>query len=366
MYHLNLAAQGAPRNPFRNEDYDDLAAFYARSPHLQPTPLRSLTALARTLGLGALHVKDESSRFGLNAFKTLGVRYALDRLRREGRIAGDATLVCASAGNHGRAVARAARDLGVRARVYMSDSASEAPRRAIASEGAEVVIVRGTYEEAVREMARDAGERGWTIVSDRSWDGYDEIPLLIMLGYTRIVEEIHAQLPERPDVVFAQGGVGGLVGGVAAGLLHFWGAGRPRLVACEPVEAACLLESARAGEPITITASLNTMMAGLRCATPSPAAWPVIAGCADAFVAVDDERVANAMRRLARPMEGDPPIESGPSGACGVASLIAVMRDEGLRPVRETLGLGARSQVVAINTEGATDPDLYRRLLTKV
>lgn len=362
MFFLN-SARRAGRAPYDAGDYADVAAFYARHPELEPTPLRWLPAAARSLGIGELHVKDESRRFGLNAFKSLGVRYALDRLQREGRIPRDAVLVCASAGNHGRAVARAARDLRLKSRVYMSSATTDGPNRAIAGEGAEVVIVDGTYDNAVRRMAADASAHGWTIVSDTSWPGYDEIPRLIMLGYTWLVEEVARQIPAVPDVVFAQGGVGGLVCGVAAGLDRHWPTLAPRLVVCEPSSAACLLASARAGRATTIEGPLDTIMAGLRCAEPSSAAWPVIASRADAFVAVDDEAAIAAMRMLAQPLESDPAVEAGPSGACGLGALTAVMRERRFGPVREALGLGSASRVVVINSEGATDPELYVRLL---
>jgi diaminopropionate ammonia-lyase len=362
-FHLNPSARRHASTPYGPEEYEDVAAFYAAHPELEPTPLRALPAFARALGVGELHVKDESRRFGLTAFKSLGVRYAIDRLRRDGRIADGATLVCASAGNHGRAVAHAARSLGLAARVYMSSASSEAPRRAIASEAAEVVIVPGTYDDAVRVMAADAAAHGWTVISDTSWPGYEEIPRLIMLGYTHIVDELRFQLPAPPDVVFVQGGVGGLVHGAAAGLRHYWPDLPPRLVACEPTSAACLLRSARAGQPTVVREPLTTIMAGLRCAEPSPAAWPLIAESADAFVTIDDDKAMGAMRMLAHPMGRDPQVESGPSGACGFGALVAVMREEALRPVREALALNAASRVVVINTEGATDRELYERVL---
>ena len=362
LYHVNPAARASSHQPFDRADYDDLAAFYARHPELRPTPLRTLPAFARALGVGALHVKDESSRFGLNAFKSLGVRYAVDRLQQT--LGPGATLVCASAGNHGRAVARVARDLGLASRVYMSNASSDAPRRAIAAEGAEVIVVDGSYEDAVRRMAADAEAHGWTIVSDTSWDGYEETPRLIMLGYTRLVSEVREQLGEAPDVVFAQGGVGGLVCGVAAGLVHEWPHNRPRLVACEPTGAACLLASARTGRMTAVEGPIATIMAGLRCAQPSPAAWRAIGDLVDAYVAIEDAQAIAGMRMLARPLGQDPPIEAGPSGACGFASLVAVMRDSSLRPVRDALALGPSSRIVVINTEGATDRDLYARLVT--
>jgi diaminopropionate ammonia-lyase len=362
-YHLNRRARDTRVNPFGADEYADLAGFYARHPELEATPLRQLPGRARALGVGMLHVKDESARFGLNAFKTLGVRYASDRLQREGRLRRGATLACASSGNHGRAVARAARGLGLAARVYMSSAATAAVRRNITSEGAEVIVVEGTYEDAVHAMARDAEANGWTIISDTSWPGYHEIPRLIMLGYTRIVDELRMQMDAPADVVFAQGGVGGLVCGVAAGLVQHFGEKRPRLVASEPFDAACLLASARAGHLVTLPNPPTTIMAGLRCAEPSPAAWPTIDALADAFVTIDDEAAMAAMRMLVSPIGDDPRIEAGPSGACGFAALVAVMRDEALRPVRDALGLGPASRVVVINTEGATDRELYDRVV---
>jgi diaminopropionate ammonia-lyase len=163
--------------------------------------------------------------------------------------------------------------------------------------------------------------------------------------------------------VFVQGGVGGLVCGVAAGLLHVWPVDRPRLVACEPLDAACLLASAQSGRLAALDGPLTTIMAGLRCAEPSPAAWPTIHALADAFVAIDDDTTMAGMRMLANPLGKDPAVEAGPSGACGFAALVAVMRDDTLRPVREALGLGSTSRVVVINTEGATDRELYDRVV---
>lgn len=372
LYHLPCG--GSPRDapssawedPYSAWEYEDLAAFYRRNPALGATPLRPLPCFGQALGVAELHVKDESSRFGLQAFKSLGVSYALDRLQRAHRIGEGTTLVCASAGNHGRAVAHAARGRGLPCHVYMGAFSTDATRRAIAAEGAEVVVVEGTYEDALRAMVAAADARGWTIVSDTSWAGYDEIPRLIMLGYSRLVTELRTELGRPPDVVFAQGGVGGLVCGVAAGLAHEWPDARPRLVACEPSTAACLLASARAGHPVTLGGEVDTIMSGLRCAAPSPAAWPVIARLVDAYVAIDDSLAIAGMRALARPLGHDPRIEAGPSGACAFASLVAVMRDGAFRAVRDALRLGASSRVVVINTEGATDPELYDRLVSPV
>jgi diaminopropionate ammonia-lyase len=162
-------------------------------------------------------------------------------------------------------------------------------------------------------------------------------------------------------VVVAQGGVGGLIAGVAAGLAHEWGPDAPKLVACEPVNAACLLASARAGTATSVNGPLDTIMAGLRCGEPSGAAWDILQDRVAAFVTVDDADAVGAMRMLARPLGRDPVIVAGPSGACGIAALARMTSDPGLAPVRDALGLGSPSRVVAVNTEGATDPDAYAR-----
>ncbi len=179
---------------FSAAEYAQMRAFFAGRPELAPSPLRELPALARDLGIGRLFAKDETGRFGLNAFKLLGARFAVETLLMEGAIRPGATLVCASEGNHGRAVARAARDAGCAARVYMAHDASPSRVNAIAGEGAEVIKVDGSYDDAVRIMQAEADRNRWTIVSDTAWEGYERIPRLIMLGYTRMLDEIHDPL----------------------------------------------------------------------------------------------------------------------------------------------------------------------------
>ena len=359
----------SPRDPafkglFSPADYADVAAFYDSRPDLAPTPLLELPALARTLGVGALLVKDETARFGLSAFKSLGARYAMARLPQSALRQG---VVCATAGNHGRAVARAARDLGAACTVFVPAPVPESSdtERTIRDDriagmrgdGAQVVDVPGTYEEAVERAAAHGARTGATIVSDTSWPGYDAIPRDIMAGYTRLFEEASRQWSAVPDVVIVQGGVGGLVCAAASWLAFEYGARRPVLIACEPKTAACLMESARAGRPISLEPSRagRTFMSGLRCAEPSPAAWPAVRDGVDAFVAIPDEYARDAMNRLAGRTTGagvDPPIDAGPSGACGVGALLALASEPALGDVRAACHFGTSTRVLAIVTEG--------------
>ncbi|HEX4932260.1 MAG TPA: pyridoxal-phosphate dependent enzyme [Gemmatimonadaceae bacterium] len=331
--------------------------FHAANPLLRATPLRSLSSLSASLGIGPLDVKDETERYGLDAFKITGVSYALHRLSA----AGAQHIVCATAGNHGRAVARGARDRRLPCTVFVPALRTEDPIeartrtarvRAMHEDGARVVDVDGTYEDAVERAADFARTSGATVVSDTSWDGYETIPRWIMAGYTRLFEEASGQWDDRPDVVIVQGGVGGLVCAAVSWFAHRFGPRRPFLIACEPENAACLLASAAAGHPVTIDSTLETIMAGLRCAAPSPLAWPPIASLVDAFVTIRDADVVQMLNTLCELPAGER-IAAGPSGACGLATLAAIMRTDEYAPVRQAARMDRSTRVLAVVTEGA-------------
>jgi diaminopropionate ammonia-lyase len=345
---LPKAAQGL----FSANEYVDMRAFFAARPQLAATPTQSLSGLASTLGLGSLYVKNETARFGLNAFKLLGARFALEALIADGTISKGDLLTCASEGNHGRAVARAARECGCRAKVYMAHDAAQARVDAIAGEGAEVIRVRGSYDDAVRLLQDDARATGATIVSDTSWTRYERIPRLIMLGYTRMAEEI-ASAGLRPDVVFVQGGVGGLLCGVASWFAMHSPA--TRIVCVEPTSAACLQASAQAGKPVAVDGELTTAMAGLRNREVSPLAFDAVRSIVSAFVAIDDAWTIEAMRALK--VAG---ISAGASGAAALGGVLAICRDDSMAEVRRSLQLDAKARVVAIVSEGVTDPSHWQ------
>jgi diaminopropionate ammonia-lyase len=345
-----------------------MRAFFAGRPALAPTPLRELPALARDLGIGRLYAKDESSRFGLNAFKLLGARFAIETLLAERTIRPGATLVCASEGNHGRAVARAARDAGCAARVYMAHDASPARVAAIAGEGADVITVDGSYDDAVRIMQVDADKHQWTIISDTAWEGYERIPRLIMLGYTRMLDEIRepGASPRGAvdfDFLFVQGGVGGLLCATASWCAFHHSDPHPRVVSVEPTSAACLQASARAGTPVAVTGPLTTTMAGLRNREVSAPAFISLLPNVDAFMAIDDAWANEATRAMGRPRAEDPPIAAGASGSAALGGLVALCRDMSLAEARARLGLTSSSRVIVIVSEGVTDPEAWRTAL---
>jgi diaminopropionate ammonia-lyase len=286
--------------------------------------------------------KDESQRSSLLAFKLLGVEYAVQRLKETRRLPAGSRLVCATDGNHGHAVAHVARKYAHPATVYVPGYTVCARIQGIHNEGAKVVVVDEGYDTAVLEAARFAKREGAIVVSDTSWPGYDEIPHWIMAGYTQIMNEAASQwLPDpSPDVVLVQVGVGGLAGAIASWLCHRYGTNRPFLIACEPVGAGCLLESFRAGGPVRLEGSLPTIMAGLRCGQVSMIAWPVLAETVDACFAIKDQYAARAMHLLARPEGDDPVVQAGESGACGLATLLAILKTHSLDPseTRQELG----------------------------
>jgi diaminopropionate ammonia-lyase len=359
---------------------DEAARVLAQRADYAPTPIRALPALAAALGVGAIWVKDESGRLGLGSFKALGGAYAVVRLaleeaaRRLGRhvdpaevhtpelraVAAGTTFACATDGNHGRSVAHGAALVGARAVIFVHAGVSDVRVAAIAGFGAEIVRVAGTYDDSVVEAARVCAAQGWVTVADTSWPGYERIPGLVMQGYTLMVRELVGALPERPTHVFVQAGVGGLAAAVAGHLADAYGGDRPTVVVVEPARAACVYASAAAGRLVKVAPGEPTVMAMLECYEPSLVAWRVLARTATAYMTVDEDDAVAAMRRLARPAEGDPPIVAGESGGAGVAGVIRAATDAGARAV---LGIDAASRVAAINTEGATDPARYRALV---
>jgi diaminopropionate ammonia-lyase len=344
------------------------------------TPLHSLPALAAELQLGAIHLKDEGFRLGLGSFKALGGAYAVVRLvleeaaRRLGRpvdfdamsspqvraVAAGMTVTCATDGNHGRSVAQGAQFIGAKAVIFVHGGVSESRVAAIARFGAQMVRVAGTYDDSVAEAARVGAQRGWTVVSDTSWPGYERIPGLVMQGYTAIVREALRALPAPPTHVFVQAGVGGVAAALAAHLAIVLGDKRPTFVVVDPARAACIFETARAGHPVKIPHGEPTVMAMLECYEPSPVAWRVLARVADAFMTVEDADAVAVMNRLARPAGDDPPIVAGESGGAGLAGAIRAATDPA---IRAKLGLDGASRVFAVITEGATDPQRYAELV---
>ncbi|WP_137391140.1 diaminopropionate ammonia-lyase [Rhodoligotrophos defluvii] len=355
--------------------------FLALWGEVTPTPLVPLPDIAAEAGVDSVLIKDEGRRLGLGSFKALGGAYAVMTLVRQmlqqqlGREVGIAellspaarafartvTVCCATDGNHGKSVAAGARLVGCRSVIFVHAGVTQARADSIGAD--EIVRVDGTYDDSVNEAERVSRERGWLLVSDTSWPGYEEIPGLVCQGYTVLAEEVLEQSADMgfgpPTHVFLQAGVGGFASGVAGYLADRLGPGRCKAVIVEPERAACLYRSAGLGRLTSIPATEPTVMAMLECYTPSLIAWRILEKVAHGFMTVSEDHAKDAVRRLAFRSDGEP-IVAGESGAAGLAGFLAAAADPALRAA---LVLGPDSRVLLINTETASDPASYARIV---
>ncbi|WP_276954488.1 diaminopropionate ammonia-lyase [Enterocloster lavalensis] len=366
-------------------------AFHESFPQYTTTPLTRLDRMAAYLGLKEVYVKDESYRFGLNAFKVLGGSFAMaryiagetgrdvselpysvltsDKLREE---FGQATFFTATDGNHGRGVAWAAGRLGQKAVVHMPKGSTQTRLENIAKEGAQVDIQEMNYDDCVRLAAKEADEteRG-VIVQDTAWDGYEEIPSWIMQGYGTMAMEAGEQLKDygcdRPTHVFVQAGVGSLAGAVVGYFTNLYPDNPPTFVVVEADAAACLYKGATAGDgdPRIVDGDMQTIMAGLACGEPNTISWDILKNHVKVFIAAPDWVAASGMRMLAAPIKGDAPVTSGESGAAPFGALAAIMTMEEYRDLRLEIGLDENSSVLLFSTEGDTDPERYKNIVWK-
>ncbi|WP_249299842.1 diaminopropionate ammonia-lyase [Feifania hominis] len=357
--------------------------YHESFPMYEPTPLANLPALAKRLGVGSIMVKDESKRFGLNAFKVLGGSYAIGSLiaqrlglselswdalqaaRRRGALDG-MTFITATDGNHGRGVAWTAGQLGCRAIVYMPRGSAAERLENIRATGAEACILDLPYDDVVRRAAAEACENGWTLVQDTAFDGYEEIPKRIMQGYLTMGEELAQQLRDEPPThVFVQSGVGSFPAALTAWFAARYGERRPTVVTVEPHTADCVFRTAQAndGSRHFVTGEMKTISAGLACGEPNPLAWEILKSFGEYYLSIPDEITMRAMRILGNPMPGDCRVVSGESGAAGFAAAVEILENSAYAPLRRAMGLDSRAKILCISTEGDTDRENYRRIV---
>lgn len=363
--------------------------FHKSFPEYSVTPLVSLDSLSETLGLKGIYLKDESYRFGLNAFKVLGgsysmAKYLAQRLNKD--IAelpyetlisdevkeqlGDITFVTATDGNHGRGVAWTANRLKQKSVVYMPKGSSITRLENIRKEGATASIEDMNYDDAVRLAAKYAKEHNGLVVQDTAWEGYEEIPAWIMQGYGTMGIEALEQLREdfkvnRPTHIFLQAGVGSMAAGIQGFFASVFGEDCPKTVIVEAKEAACYYESALAndGKPRAVGGDMPTIMAGLACGEVNIIGFEVLKNYSKAFVSAPNYVAANGMRVLGNPIGQDKKVISGESGAVTLGLVYELMTNEAYKDLKETIGLNEESRVLLFSTEGDTDPDKYREIV---
>ena len=350
----------------------------SRWPGYRATPLYRLDALASDIGVAGIFYKDESQRFQLKSFKALGGAYAVARQlqqqieRQTGKAASIADLLekkhasvvddivisCATDGNHGRSVAWGCQMFGCSCVIYIHRDVSAGRKQAMEQYGAEVIRIDGNYDDSVKQADADARKYGRIIVSDTSYPGYMDIPRDVAIGYTVMLAEAVEQMQGAiPTHVFIQAGVGGLAASVCAYFWELWEARRPRFIVVEPERANCLQQTAANGEPVAVEGDLETLMAGLSCGEVSLLAWDILKPGADDFMTLGEAAVAPCMRLLAA---NNPSIEAGESAVAGLGAAIVARQDPDMAA---QLGLDQSSLIFVIGTEGATDPELYRRLV---
>ncbi|MHB9940862.1 diaminopropionate ammonia-lyase [Clostridium sporogenes] len=362
--------------------------FHQSFPQFTKTPLVNLDNLAKHLGIAGVYVKDESYRFGLNAFKVLGGSFSMGKYlaKRLGKDIsevsyekltseearkklGDITFITATDGNHGRGVAWTATQLNQKSIVYMPKGSSLTRLENIRKEGAKASITEFNYDDAVRLAASEAKENGWVMVQDTAWEGYEEIPTWIMQGYGTMASEALEQLRElnveKPTHIFVQAGVGSLAGAVQGYFASVFKDECPITVIVEADEADCLYRSAVAGDgkPRAVTGDMPTIMAGLACGEANTIGWEVLKSYSSTFVSCPDWVSANGMRMLGNPIKEDKKIISGESGSVTSGLLNAIMTNDDMKELREQLKLDENSRVLLFSTEGDTDPDKYRKIV---
>jgi diaminopropionate ammonia-lyase len=359
-------------------------AFHKSFPMYRETPLAQLPETAKEMGLDKIYVKDESYRFGLNAFKVLGGSFAIGNyLARKlnksidevsfsmlldpevKKQLGDLTFVTATDGNHGRGVAWTANQLGMKSVVYMPKGSAEERLENIRAAGADASITDLNYDDAVRLANRQAEEKGWIVVQDTAWEGYEEIPTWIMQGYGTMGLEAFEQLPEKPTHIFLQAGVGSMAGAMAGLLSDIYGEDRPIIVIVEPNKADCLFRTAEANDGTLhiVTGNMDTIMAGLACGEPCSVGWNVLKNYADFFISCPEYVAANGMRILGNPLGKDDRVISGESGAAAFGAVAEIMKNPELANMKEALGLDENSRVLCFSTEGDTDKENYKAIV---
>ncbi|MBQ3615456.1 MAG: diaminopropionate ammonia-lyase [Anaerotignum sp.] len=384
VLNIKAAERREDISAFSVEEAAKAHRFHSTFSEYKETPLVSLGKLAEKMGVKSIYLKDESFRFGLNAFKVLGAGYAIANeigkrigkdiaeLSAESILSkdtkekiGDITFVTATDGNHGRGVAWTANQLGQKAVVYMPKGSALERLENIRKEGATADIMDMNYDEAVRLAQKMAEEKGWVVVQDTAWEGYEDIPRWIMQGYTTMGYEIMEQISEKPTHIFLQAGVGSMAGAMTGFFSNLYAEEKPMIVIVEPAKADCLYQTAKAddGKLHIVTGDMDTIMAGLACGEPCTIGWDVLKGYADAFVRCPEYMAADGMRLLAAPVKGDTAVVAGESGAAAFGAMANILLDEELAEYKNLLKLDENSRILCISTEGDTDRENYQNVV---
>lgn len=362
---------------------DEAINYHKNFSEYSETSLHILKNYSKKVGIKNVFIKDESTRFGLNAFKVLGASFAIGKYidkminkdmseitfeylksgqwKKELK---DITLVSTTDGNHGRGVAWTAKQLEVPCRIYMPKGSTENRLKNITDLGAYGEITEYNYDETVRLVNELAKKNGWTIIQDTAWEGYEDIPKWIMKGYSTLAKEVIKELKENiPTHIFLQAGVGAFAGVMASVFTEEYIKNPPKIILVEPSNAACFFKSSLNNKCTAVGGDLNTIMCGLACGEPNPLGYEILSRYCDVFLSVSDEMTKRGMKMLNKPLKDDPKIISGESGAVGMGVLDEIMTNPEYDKLKTYLELNEKSNVLIISTEGNTDPDVYKSII---
>ena len=344
-------------NYITKEQIDEAYSTISKWESYEATPLLLLNKLSKELNLNQIYYKDESKRFDLKSFKALGGAYAVEKVTKGNK---EITVSTATAGNHGRSVAWGAKRLGLKCKIFISEFVSEARGKAMESLGAEVVKVKGNYENSLIECIKQSTENDWQIVQDVAWKDYMVVPTLTMAGYSVMMKEIVDQINnESITHIFLQAGVGGMAGAMVAGVARYL-KNIPKIIVVEPDSAACVMKSIESGKIEKVQIVRESLMGGMSCGEPSLVPWKILKKSVNNCISLPDDDIGKAMKLFANASFGDDKIIAGENAAPGVISLIACCNDE---KIRNSINLDSNSSVLLIGCEGDTDQEMYQKLL---
>ena len=346
-------------NSLSKNDIDEAYSNISRWKGYSPTPLIELNKLSKELSLNKIFYKDESKRFDLKSFKALGGAYAAEKIAKGNK---DIVVATATAGNHGRSVAWGARRLGLKCKIFISENVSDARGQAMVDFGADVIKVKGNYENSLVECIKQSKENNWQIVQDVAWKNYMLVPKYTMAGYTVMMREIVDQIKnDKITHIILQAGVGGMAGAMVAGIARYL-KNVPEIIIVEPDSAACVMESIRTGRIEKIDIKRESLMGGMSCGEVSLVPWKILKNSVKFCISLPDNDIAKTMKLLGNSSFSEEKIIAGENSAPGVISLIASCVDD---KIKEKIKLNSKSNILIIGCEGDTDKEMYQKLINQ-
>ena len=324
----------------------------------QPTPLESLNKLSKELNLKNIFYKDESKRFGLKSFKALGGAYAVEKITKGKK---GITVSTATAGNHGKSVAWGAQNLGLDCKIFISENVSETRADEMRILGAQVIRVKGNYENSLNVCKEESKKKNWEIIQDVAWPDYELVPKFTMAGYSTMIKEISVQTNNYITHIFMQAGVGGMAAGLIAGVAHYFKK-VPKIIIVEPENANCVMQSIKNNSPTRVDIEKESIMGGMSCGEVSLIPWQILNNSVNSCISVSDKFVSQTVAMLADKVLSDISIVGGECSTPGITSLISCCNNE---ETKSTLEINENSNILLIGCEGSADVELYQKLLNE-